>query len=267
MAKKNQNTIEEARKEIAVDAYVSEGGLKTIYPHPRQIFEPFLDRLAGDFPVERVTVETMRPVATREEDGGEHKAYGRMKVEALIGDVDSFDHRITVGKIYVFDHKNAHYIIYGGRRAMACLNLHVLSADSLFTVNATDGSFGNEQTNRLLDNLYADNEAWIAHVNALQSISLDRAALDRALGELLIRSVSPVKTDDGFGFGSEIVANSAKLLTDGTSRYSVDPDGNTNAWNVLQSVTQGVSSRTYMNQAPHKTLAVVNAVRGVFNVN
>lgn len=263
--KKTSNSLAEARAEIDIDAYVSEGGLKVHYPHPKQIFEPFLDRLA-DFPVERVIVNTMKPVATREDSGTEHKAFGRMKVEAIIGDEDDWNHRISVGKIYVFDHKNAHYIIYGGRRSMTCLNLHVLSADHLFTVNATDASYGQETTNRILDRLYEDNQQWIDHVNALKGVDLDEEGVRRVLGDLLIRSVYPVNTDNGYGFGSEIVSNSAKLLTEGTSRYAV-VEGHTDGWNVLQSMTQGVTDRVYMNQAPLKTLTIVNAVKAALNLN
>ncbi len=250
--------ITSAREAIEVDAYVSEGGLKVHYPHPKEVFGPFVDRLA-DLPVERVTVNTMRPVKTREEGGREHLAYGRMQVEALIGDEDIYGHRVVVGKVYVFDHKNAHYVIYGGRRAMVCLNLHLMKADQLFTISATDAQFGSNETNILLDRIEADNAEWIQHVNQFQGTELDRAGAERLLGGLLVRSVGPATHSTGFG--SEIVAGAAKLLSTGTSRYAISQDGRTNAWNVLQSVTQQITDRVYMNQAPQKTLTVVNAFK------
>lgn len=264
MAKKNPG-IAEARKAINVDAYVSKGGLKTLYPHPNEIFGPFLDSLEGQT-VERVVVQTMNPVATREEGGETHQAFGRMKVEALLGDEDQFGSRQTVGKVYVFDHKNAHYVVYGGHRAMVCLNLHILTADQLFNVSATDETFGNDATNRILDSIAEQQAQWEQHAAELQAITLDTSATQRALGDLLIRGVGTV-SNDGTGFGGEVVSNAARLISDPTSRYAFDADGKITGWTLQQALTQTITDRTYINQAPQKTLNVVRAVRGVLSLN
>lgn len=259
MAKQQTDVLGAALKEIDVDAYVSEGGIKTHYPHPKEIFGPMLDRVSK-LPVSKVVVETSRPVETRDEAQKSHKAYGRMKVEVFVGDEDGFGHTAVIGKVYVFDYKQPQYIVYGGRRAMVCLNLHVLSADKVVIVPGQDKDFGNGSTIQLVDSIGADAEAWHKHVTSMQAKTFSRKGLHEVLGNLLVKG-----TDPAAGFGPELVANAAGLLTDGKSRYSIGKDGDAtvDGWNVLQAMTQGITDRAYINVAPTKTLAVVQAVSGI----
>lgn len=260
---KAKNSVSMALEAIDVDAYVSDGGIKVHYPHPKEIFSPFIERIAGLPGQVDIKVDTMKRVETREEEGQTHRAFGRMRVEAIVGSDDEWGHRGVIGKLYVFDHKNPHYIVYSGRRAMVCLNLHIMRAAQLVTVSGQDKTFGQTAADDLLDKFEQDNAEWIEHVTKLSGLSLDKNGVDRLLGSLLSKTV---RKSAGISFGTEAVAGAAKLLGDRNSRYARDAEGGSDAWNVLQAITQQNTDRSYLNQEPAKALSVVSAFAEEFNV-
>lgn len=235
------------------------------YDAPHGIVGPFIDFIKPL--VETVGVELVsgfsHEVINKNDDNTRNVSYGRVKIEARIGESQSirFDReqntfQEVVGLIYAFDLATPEILVYHGSRAQSCLNLMVFNADDTRTFNyAKDGTdtafaylegymrdfgFKVEQQREFIERLM--NTYWTPPV------------LERNIGRMLIHV-----TGNG-SFGSAAVNSAVKSMFEPSSKYAVAADGGTTAWNVLQALTQYVTDKAYLNVGPEKSFQMADYV-------
>lgn len=232
------------------------------YPTPKELIDPFLDQIAVSGLDAEFNVHTAR-ARTVEENGQEvqHTAYGRVLAEAEFGDYNRHDTRKTVGLVYDLTRKSPIIKVYAGHNVRACVNLMIFNATHVYEGEILSG--GEEQAKGHLERYFGElpeyEYTFMDQVDRLKDTYWGEAELNERLGRML-RNVHANNT-----FGAACLNYAVKLLDDNSSRYALDRDGGTTAWNFLQAMTQFVSDRkkdSAPQLVPTKSLQIGQEVAG-----
>lgn len=217
------------------------------YPTPRELIDPMLDAIArkgltGEFNVHTTDARTVQENSSDEQ----HTAYGKVLAECEFGDYTRHDTIKTVGLVYDLTRKSPTIKTYAGHNVRACVNLMVFDATNVFEGDLLSGGEvqAEEHIQSYLTDLPASEDEFVTQVDRLKSTRLGEDELNQLLGYML-REVHSSST-----FGAATLNYAVKLMDDSNSRYALDGDGSTTAWNVLQALTQFVTDRK-KDSAPH----------------
>lgn len=235
------------------------------YDPPHGIIGPFIDFIEPL--VDTVGVELVssysHEVVNKNDDGSRNVSYGRVKIEARIGNshLVQFDReqntfQEVAGLIYAFDLGTPEIIVYHGSRAQSCLNLMVFNSEDTRSFNyAKDGTDGAFST---LDGYMKDFGFKVEQqrelIERLMNTHWPLPLLEQNIGKMLIHVIN------NGSFGSAAVNAAVKSLFDPSSKYAVHSSGGTSAWNVLQALTQYVTDKSYLNVGPEKSFQMADYV-------
>ncbi len=227
------------------------------YPAPQELVVPFLKRLEPlhDLGID-LHVETSHPTSVQDPATEEVRtAVGRFLVEARIGRHDETDHQQVIGFVAALDIKVPEVQVYYGRNAKACINLAIFRRDhyakeSLLT-GGEDVIFA--MTERFVSGFGSDERTFIEHVNRLKETVWNEAQINERVGRLYRRFLTR-------GNLTQTLNYAIKLLSEPNSRYAINPDGTTTAWNFFSAMTQYVTDKAYLNTKAEKTLQIAEEV-------
>lgn len=229
---------------------------RVIFDSPRDFFEPYMEFAEGvaDAINEDIVAHAdySHEVSNQNADDSYNTSYGRARVEFRIPGLNMSIANETFtqvfGVIYAFDLSSPEVIVYAGRNANSCLNLHIFNASNVYKTDYLTGTAMAFQTfQRYMDGFQEEMDQFEITVERLMTEKWRRDQLNQKLGQLLVHVVSDVS------FGTSALNHAVKLLHDPGSRYAVDAEGSTSPWNVLQALTQYVTDKTPVNIAPTKT--------------
>ncbi len=241
------------------ERWVPRGGRsRMVYPTPRELTAPFLEQLvplnhhgvtlhvATSHPnsVQSASTETM------------HTAYGRVLIEARVGELNDADHWKSIGFVYSLDQKTPEVQVYSGYLAQACLNLAIFRKDAYLKADLLRG--GEEaiyrMTKQFVDSFGDDEQRFVRQVDRLKEVVWGPDEIDRHIGRLYRHVVTKGS------FGSSTLNYALKLLSDPNSRYAIGQDGRISAWGFYSALTQYVTDKAYLNVRAEKTLQITEQV-------
>lgn len=238
---------------------------RIIFDSPNMMLNPYIDHMESfGFGVGglKAAVRHEGRVSNVNEDRTENVSYGRVKVEFSMPD-KSFtigDERFTqvFGVIYAFDLSKPEVIVYAGRNAAVCINLHLFSTDDLFKSDYLTGTaMALDSFRRFTDQYQASRERFEQIVTELMERRWTENQLHRNIGKMLTHVLG------SNSFGTSALNHAVKLMYDASSRYTINTDGSTTAWNFLQALTQYVTDKSAVNVSAQKTLQMSNFVQGL----
>lgn len=239
------NTIPALEEVLQSKAYVKNNGVS--FATPTQYVEPFLSLLPS-FDATKLDVDYSKPVVNRNADGTQNVAYGRVKVEYDMG-LEVIGHQYRLGMIYALDLQNPYIEVYLGPRATACMNLHIFNAAHISRANILgDITRTYQEAQQYLDEAEATVQPFRHMVEMMQHDNLSPRALNELLGASLRRACNN-------DVGSTAIVYATKALHNPSSRYFI-PDGeDTTRWNVFNAITQYITDKVDIADAPRKSLA------------
>lgn len=234
------------------------------YPTPRELIDPFLDEISTRGVTANFNAHTAKARTVQENDTDtQHTAYGRVLAEAEFGEYNRHDTIKTVGLVYDLTRKDPLVKVYAGHNVRACTNLCVFNATHVYEGSLLGGGEDQAQGHlqRFFDELPEAESHFCNQVDRLKNTYMDSSMLNELLGRML-RNVN-----SSASFGAATLNYTVKLLDDDNSRYALDANGGTTAWNLLNAMTQFVTDRkksTAPHLVPSKTLEICQEVGGEF---
>ena len=236
---------------------------RIIFDSPRAMLDPYLNHM--DMFSRNGTIEgkvtTSNQVANINSDGTRNVSFGRVKVEftlpdqTIIGD-EAFNQVFAV--VYAFDLSKPEVIVYAGRNAYSCMNLHMFQNDNMLKADYLTGtSMAYDTFRRFTETYDHDRENFKQTVSRLMETRWTENQLHRNIGKMLTHVLG------SNSFGTSALNHAVKLLYDSGSVYMVNGDGSTTAWNFLQALTQYVTDKSPVNVSAAKTLQMSNFVLGL----
>jgi hypothetical protein len=219
---------------------------------PSEYINPFIDIAEAKFP--DITVRTSGKVENAEDTGESNISYSRGLVEMQGLEVNGI--RQKFGFLYALDLQKPIYKIYAGTEVVACTNLCVFRADELFTGFILDGmSKGITFAKQIISNY---ERIFQEYMELQLSLEANIVKTKDVLGPLLQYSIKNPY------LGTTPIVYAAKELQDSSSRYFAK-DGECSMWNVYNSVTQSISSKSDIADKASKTLILSQFKE--FNIN
>ena len=237
--------------------WVGENGTQKIrFDSPQEIVHNIVDIVKGtghDTQDLQVIARESHSVSNKEPDSDEtNTSFGRAQVEFRFPRFSFYgggDHLTkTVGFVWAFDMRKPELIVYSGYTVQVCLNLQILRADTVHRVDYLTGSAAAYNTLERFISEEDEDRAEVEHkVELLANHHLPQMQVMELTGNMLFH-VLHANT-----FGASVLNTAVKLLGDSNSRYHLDPDGGTSAWNYLGALTQHITDKGYVNVRPVKT--------------
>lgn len=243
---------------------------RVVFGSPAEMLSPFYEivtPLSETIGME-LKIDASHDVINKNDDDTRNISYGRVKIEALIG---NGQHVIgqnaaeniseTVGLIYAFDLGHPEIIVYHGTRVMSCLNLMVFGATDVrrfrYLQEGTEKAY--EYINDYASSFGRKTEEHAAIIKKLMDTNWDKDDVNTNVGKMLIH------TTLNNSYGSAAVNALVADLVNPKSKYALNNNGSTTAWNVLQALTQHVTDKSYLNVAPVKTLQMSEHIMELVN--
>lgn len=219
----------------------------------REYIEPFLEKTSKICNDYSVAISGLDENAN--EDGTLNIAYGRVKVETKLP--ASFQAMGMVGKIgmvYGLDTQKPIIKVYTGTEVSACTNLTVFRALDLFQVGMLENfSTVYDHVQQYTDRIYDTIEKYKIMVEQLKNQKFEQNTLNQALGKLLNASIA------NNYIGVQPIISAARELANPKSMYHAK-DGITDGWNLYNSITDHITHKSDILDAPSKTLMISNLV-------
>lgn len=234
------------------------------YPTPQELIDPFLNEIEATGVNAEFNVHTSRSRTVEEnESGTQHTAYGRVLAEAEFGDINRHDTIKTVGLVYDLTRKSPIIKVYAGHNVRACINLMIFNPTHVYEGSLLNG--GEDQAQGHLERYFGElpeyEDEFMHSADQLKDTYLREPMLNEFLGRML-RNVHASNT-----FGAATLNYAVKLMDDSNSRYALDSNGGTTAWNLLQALTQFVTDKkkdSAPQLVPTKSLQIGQAIADQF---
>ena len=222
------------------------------YMPPKEIINPFLDKLDFDPETDQVSIQIQNAVINQEIGGAENIAYPRFLVELkrqllTFGDVE---YQNTFGLLIGMDQQKPLVKVYTGMNVSACTNLCIFNAEHVHAQNLMEP----------LDNTWNAVEAFAkgeelkideyrkTHLELVNTV-LNQEQVNERLGYLL-RLAGDTR------LGTTPIVTAAKLLSSKQSLYYFEKE--TTMYNLYNSITQSITDSKDLLHRPDKTLGLTN---------
>jgi len=106
---------------------------KLIYPHPKDLCKPFVDRvqdMLGEIPIVEITTQVDKESGAGLENGEDIKSYGRGLITIRFGE-EQIGLRATIGLTWAYDITKPFIKVFFGATASACTNLCIFGASNI----------------------------------------------------------------------------------------------------------------------------------------
>jgi len=227
--------------------YVKENSTVS-FAHPEKYVEPFIQRIG--VPRDRFSVKVADPVTNQNDDGSTNIAYPRVVVEADLQHEVS-GHQSIIGMLYALDLSKPYISVYNGKIASACTNLHIFNADHLHRVELLGGiNSVYDYAEKYFNNFEAESAEFERTIQELTERYFEHEEYIKMLGKSLQYAIKTKK------LGTSAVIFAANQLEDSKSKYSLDDNGGTTAWNLFGAMTQYVTDKVSIIEKPSKTLEI-----------
>ena len=239
-------------------------GSRVKLPTPRELVEPFIEAME---PLEEYGIEwkatTSHGVQVQGHGGELHTAYGRVLVEAHVGQVNEVGMKPTFGFVYGLDLSAPEIQAYCGwaeNQVFACLNLLILGARDLqrFPLLAGGDASGIEAIRGFVREFGRHNDEVVEKVNTWKATYLDEEELHELIGRLFVRVSSGQAR-----FPASVLRSGVKRLYDPqNTRYSLTPEGGVDLWTMFNSMTQTLRDKAYPNVYAPNTYGLYQEILG-----
>lgn len=229
--------------------YVKDGGMD--YRHPDYYLEPFLKAVDPEKEKYRILVDS--PVVNENVgDGFKNIAYGRIMVEAFLGEeIPEFQE--TLGIVVALDRKEPVMKVYMGQNATACMNLTVFNAEHLFEQSMlTNFQDIYDRVGRFLDNRMQERKKFEQGLDRLMNYKMSHVELNEKVGYLL-------RAGNMTDLGSTPIVQASRWLDDNKSRYFVGEEGCT-GWHLYNTITQSITNSGDFVTRPNKTIKLAQLI-------
>lgn len=229
--------------------YVKDGGMD--YRHPDFYFEPFLKAVDSEKEKYRILIDA--PVINENVgDGLKNIAYGRIMIEALLGEeVPEFQE--TIGMVIALDRKEPVMKVYMGQNVTACMNLSIFNAEHTFEQSMlTNFQEVYDKACRFVENRIQERRKFEAGLDKLMNHRMNHVELNEKLGYLL-------RAGNMTELGSTPIVQASRWLDDNKSRYFVGEEGCT-GWHLYNTITQSISNSGDFVTRPNKTLKLAQLI-------
>jgi hypothetical protein len=226
------------------------------FMHPKEIVMPWLDAIK--YSDEPLRMFYDNPTVNGNIEGTENIAYPRFMLEVSKGVSPLNKEDINVFGLIVAMDTAPVVKTYSGLNAKACMNLMIFNASHSYSQNLLQSL---KPVYEITSDFLISEEAKFEEYQKIHEYlerDIDNREVNEILGNLLRKSYTTK-------LGSTPITQSAKLLSDRTSRYYFDPKIGTTAENVFQSITQSITDSKEFLWKPEKTLVAYELVNTCLN--
>ena len=217
------------------------------FNNPAAYFQPFVDEMAKI--TDNISVSVGSPIININEDGSQNTAYGEVLVEGKLPFIEG--HEWTVMAMYNLKGQVPRFKVATGAKVKACTNMCVWGAEDIVSVIMTDSLRpAYDAAIQYVQDVEYKKESYERTIRELTEQYLERAELNERLGTML-----KLGTKDR-DIGTSMIVAGARNLYDDKSRYTVDANGGTNAYNLFNACTQYITDSVALSQKPEKTLSL-----------
>ncbi len=229
--------------------FVKEGGMLAL-PSPLMALQPFMN-ITENIVGGTYVVKASGAVINKNDDETDNVAYGRFNLEyklpALYDTNNSF---YTLGCVVALDTQKPVIKVYGGHRVSACLNMTIFNADQVFTQELTGNTdMCYKKVKEYFDRVEKTNEEYMRIVKTLSSRVLDQQAIHERIGQIMEFGIKNPR------LGTTVVIDGIKEMLNPKSVYAIRENSTTD-WNVLNSITQFISTKADIIDESTKALLI-----------
>lgn len=242
-------TLENKEELLSSKTYFKQGSIISL-PSPEQVLTPFLN-ITENIKGGTYIVKTSNDVINENDDNTQNVAFGRFNVEyklpALFDTENSF---YTLGIVAGLDTQKPIIKVYGGHRVSACTNLTVFNAEQVFIQELTGNiNMCYNKINDYFAKVEEQNKEYMRIVKILSQRVLNEQMIHERIGQLMEFAIKQPR------LGTTVIIDGVKEMLNPKSIYAIK-EGKTTDWNILNSVTQFVSTKSDILDEATKALLI-----------
>lgn len=229
--------------------FVKQGSIVEL-PSPSMVLTPFLN-ITENIVGGQYVVKTSNSVINKNDDESDNVAYGRFNLEYKLPAMFDTDNSFyTLGIVCGLDTQKPIVKVYGGHRVSACTNLTVFNAEQVFTQELTGNvNMCYEKITKYFQTIEEQNREYISTVRTLTQRVLDEQQIHERIGKLMEFGIRNPR------LGTTVIIDGIKEMLNPKSVYAIK-NGSTTDWNILNSVTEFVSSKADILDESTKALLI-----------
>ncbi len=235
----------------ATNAFITTGHVKTTFPHPSQILEPFFQKVGGL--IQDYDLQAVVGSHNMSEDGSEQIAYSHLMLNCKIGETSTDELSSRILLLYRLDASQQCTIAYGEQVA-ACMNMCVFSSKLKYSTDPLKNGFEGAYA-YLEEQVLRNYKKWRNEqedkIDQLKSQRLTAEQADQEIGRMLRLVQRP---RGGIKLDNSLLLAAARYIDNEDFVWSKQRNPEYSKWELFNCLTQDIKLKPMESQI-EKTLS------------